>query len=226
MTSDPATAPVTAQALTAVFFTILLGLTLMRDGGRDGVDVRPAIRAADRGWVRRLRAQHGGGALVSVELDQWDDAGVLLLATSAGVPVGSLRYLLGSPPDMPHADRMPAFVPTLPAGSRYVDVGRLVVVPEQRYFGVTAALALSVLQDLPSLRAEGVVTVAADAALPYYRRMGYRTAARGEYKGGPYHLLAIDDLAFPMLTAIRAFVAAARSAPAWRLDPIIAPPRA
>jgi GNAT superfamily N-acetyltransferase len=203
-----------------VFSAVLLGIRLRRDAGPEGVHVRVATTAADLATVREMRTRYADGHLLNGELDAADRAGTLLIATVRGEPVGTARCLSGPAGALPIAEAIPAFAHVLPAEAPYVEVARLVVAPDHRYFGVTAALAEAILQELPRTGARGAVSVVQAPGAPYYRRLGFRTRAIAPWRGIPCHLMtADDDGGFPMMTAIQALIAAAGGTPTWRPRP-------
>ncbi len=198
--------------LAGVFTTVRMGLAVLSDAGPDRVSVRRAVTAEDLDVVLRLRAAHHDGHLLNPGLDAWDRSGLLFVASARGLPVGTVRCTLGAAADLPEAPQIARFADLLPAGATYVSVARLVIAPHHRHFGVTAALAMMILTEFLATRAEGAVAITVDSGMPYYRRLGFRRVASGEYSGRWAHLVALDDVGFPTLTAIQALIRASASA--------------
>jgi predicted N-acetyltransferase YhbS len=210
---------VSVPALAEVFATILLGVALRRDAGPDGVRVRIAATPTDFAVIRDLRARYADGHLLSPDLDDADRSATLWIAEVGGAAVGTVRCYSRSAGELPVAEAIAEFAHVLPAREPWSEVARLVVAPSHRAFGVTAALADAILQDMSRTGVRGVVSVVQESVAPYYHRLGFRTRAVAPWRGIPCHLMTVDNEGYPMLSTIQALIEAARATPLPRPRP-------
>ena len=199
-------AAMTRKDLADVFSVILMGASLLKDPHLPVV-VRPVAGEEDFAAAVALREEYGRPGLRGPSRDARDAGALVLLATLDGVPVGTCRAMRGR--DAVH----PELTPHLPPGIDYLGIGKLAVVPDQRHFGITAAMAVSVLAEVARSGAGGLALDCIDQMVPYYARLGFRLLARDEMSFVPAaNLLVLDDLGFPTLRVIEALVTALRPA--------------
>lgn len=114
--------------------------------------------------LRRIVFSEEQGVPEAIEIDEFETVATSVLACRAGRPVGTARWR------------------TTPTG---IKLERFAVLPEERRTGVGAALLKFILARIEPSTA--VYLNSQEAAIPFYRRFGFRVRGRLFYEAGLPH---------------------------------------